>query len=390
MGAGDLSVQAETWSDSKKYLWPLGLLVPLLPFVGGGLALSTGLVAFWFIGPLFVHVCIPVLEFIVGEDLSNPPEKAVRALNEDPFYRAVVIAWIPLQFLGMFWVAWLIGSGVIGAWAMLGATWTLGIVNGIAFNTAHELGHKRSKLDRWLSRITLAPTGYGHFYVEHNRGHHVRVATPEDPASARIGESFWVFLPRTVVGSVRSAWDIEKRRLAQGGRGAWSLHNEILQAWSMTVLFYGALIVAFGFMMIPFALFIMVYAITLFEVVNYIEHYGLLRQKTESGRYERCRPEHSWNSNTLVTNLILYQLQRHSDHHANPTRKYQALRHFEEAPQLPSGYASMVTLAYFPPLWRMVMDPRVVRHYNGDLSQANLQPGKEEGLKQRFPVPAVR
>jgi alkane 1-monooxygenase len=128
---------------------------------------------------------------------------------------------------------------------------------------------------------------------------------------------------------------------------------------------------------------------SLLEVVNYLEHYGLLRQKREDGRYERCRPEHSWNSNNVASNVLLYHLQRHSDHHANPTRRYQALRHVEEAPQLPTGYAGMIVLAWIPPLWRRVMDPRLVAHYGGDATRANIQPRKLRKTLARYGRPAA-
>ena len=252
----------------------------------------------------------------------------------------------------------------------------MGVVGGIAINTAHELGHKRAELERWLSRVALAQTGYGHFFIEHNRGHHVRVATPEDPASSRLGESFWAFLPRTVAGSLRSAWGIECARLDRLGKSHWTLRNDILSAWAMTVGLFAVLAIAFGPVVLPYLLIQAVLGFSLLEVVNYLEHYGLLRQKKEDGRYERCLPEHSWNSNNVASNVLLYHLQRHSDHHANPTRRYQALRHVDEAPQLPTGYAGMIVLAWFPPLWRRVMDPRLVEHYDGDVSRANIQPRK--------------
>ena len=215
---------------------------------------------------------------------------------------------------------------------------------------------------------------YGHFFVEHNRGHHVRVSTPEDPASSRFGESFWEFLPRTVLGSLKSAWHLEKQRLERQGKSVWHWRNDNLQAWGLSVLLWGALIVWLGWAVLPFLIIQSLFGFQLLEVVNYLEHYGLLRQKKENGRYERCSPEHSWNSNRRVTNIFLYQLQRHSDHHAYPTRSYQALRHFDESPQLPGGYASMILLAWIPPLWFRVMDHRVVAHHNGDMSRANIKP----------------
>ncbi len=264
----------------------------------------------------------------------------------------------------------------------------MGIVSGIAINTAHELGHKRAGLERWLSKVALAQSGYGHFFIEHNRGHHVRVATPEDPASARLGESFWAFLPRTVAGSLRSAWGLERARLARGGRSSWTLRNDILNAWAMTALLFGGLTAAFGLVVLPYLLAQAVLGFCLLEVVNYLEHYGLLRQRREDGRYERCRPEHSWNSNNVASNVLLYHLQRHSDHHANPTRRYQALRHVDEAPQLPTGYAGMILIALVPPLWRQVMDRRLLDHYGGDARRANIAPRARARVATRYGAPA--
>jgi alkane 1-monooxygenase len=235
-----------------------------------------------------------------------------------------------------------------------------------------------------LSKIALAQTGYGHFFIEHNRGHHVRVATPEDPASARLGESFWEFLPRTVAGSVRSAWRLERVRLDRLGKGVWTLHNDVLSAWALTLALFAVLVAVFGAGVLPWLVVQAVFGFSLLEVVNYLEHYGLLRQKKEDGRYERCLPEHSWNSNNVASNVLLYHLQRHSDHHANPTRRYQALRHVNEAPQLPTGYAGMIVLAWFPPLWRRVMDPRLLDHYEGDVTRCNIHPRKLGRVLERY------
>jgi alkane 1-monooxygenase len=198
------------------------------------------------------------------------------------------------------------------------------------------------------------------------------VATPDDPASSRYGEHFYEFLPRTVVGSLVSAVRLERERNARLGRRFWRPGNELLNAWAMSVVLYAGLLGAFGWRIAPWLALQAVMGFCLLEVVNYIEHYGLLRQTRADGRYERCRPEHSWNANNTVSNLLLYQLQRHSDHHANPLRRYQSLRHFDDVPQLPTGYAGMILLAAVPPLWRRVMDPRVAAFYEGDLSRANL------------------
>jgi alkane 1-monooxygenase len=203
-----------------------------------------------------------------------------------------------------------------------------------------------------------------------------------------MGETFWQFLPRSVVGSAKSAWEIEAERLRRLDKKVISIENDNLQSWAMTVVMFGALTFWLGPWALAFLVAQAVYGFCLLEVVNYLEHYGLMRLKDKNGRYERCQPRHSWNSNHVVTNLLLYQLQRHSDHHANPTRRYQALRHFEDSPQLPSGYAGMILVAYIPKLWFRVMDPLVVKHHGGDLRKANLHPAARERLLQQYPAPA--
>jgi alkane 1-monooxygenase len=363
-----------TWRDGKRYAWLLGLLVPTLPFIVYGLVHLTGIGALWFLGPVVVFAVFPVLDLIVGVDAENPPDSVVKWLEQDRYYRWCTYAFLPIQYAGLVFACWLWSSGRLSTVDSLGLALTMGMVSGIAINTAHELGHKRASLERWLSRVALASSGYGHFFIEHNRGHHVRVATPEDPASSRLGESFWAFLPRTVAGSLRSSWELERERLSRTGHPAWTWRNEILGAWAMTVVLFGALAAVFGPVVLPYLLVQAIVGFSLLEVVNYLEHYGLLRQKRDDGRYERCAPRHSWNSNNVATNVLLYHLQRHSDHHANPTRRYQSLRHFDEAPQLPTGYAGMIVLAYIPPLWRRVMDPRLLAHYGGDISLANVHP----------------
>ncbi|MAM00501.1 MAG: alkane 1-monooxygenase [Alteromonadaceae bacterium] len=374
------------WSDGKRYLWLFSPLVPFLGLIAISLYLATGWSTLLWMGPVLVYIIIPLADLIVGTDTTNPPETAVSQLENDRYYRAIVFTYIPAQLALTVWGVWLATSGQLSGWEIFGLCFTVGVINGIAINTAHELGHKKSGAERWLAKLTLMPAAYGHFFIEHNKGHHVNVATPDDPASSKMGESFWAFLPRTVVGSARSAWNIEKKRLNRLDKSVWSLENENLQAWGMTLVFFGVLTVWLGWPALVFLVIQAAYGASLLEVVNYLEHYGLLRKKLPSGRYERCQPRHSWNSNHIVTNLFLYQLQRHSDHHAHPTRRFQALRHFEDSPQLPSGYASLLLLAYFPPLWRKVMDPRVVAHHGGDLNQANILPSKRKEILARWGV----
>ncbi|AOI81795.1 MULTISPECIES: alkane 1-monooxygenase [Burkholderia] len=379
---------ASGWSDGKRYLWLLGALTITLPILAAQLALSTGLHVFWWFGPLFAFGVIPILDTLIGDDRDNPPEAVVPHLERERYYRLIVYLATLVEYVAFFACVWIVGTHALAWYDYVGFALSLGAATGISINTAHELGHKTDRFERWLAKITLAPVAYGHFYVEHNRGHHVRVATAEDPASARYGESFWAFLPRTVTGSIRSAWRLEKARLERLGHSPWTWRNEVLHAWAMTVVVWGIAIAMAGKVVIPFLVIQAVYGASLLEVVNYVEHYGLGRRKLPNGRYERCTPQHSWNSNHVVTNLFLYQLQRHADHHANPTRSYQALRHFDDSPQLPAGYATMILFAYVPPLWYRVMNPRVVAHYGGNMAQSNIKPSIRARVLAQYPATA--
>ncbi|MBA1146918.1 alkane 1-monooxygenase [Ectothiorhodospiraceae bacterium WFHF3C12] len=381
-----LSIEQARDYDHKRYLWPMGFGIILLIGALTSVGLYAGMTLFLFSAPLITYGVIPLMDWLIGKDSANPPEEALAALESDPYYRWLTYIYVGIELVFFAFLAYVVGTFQLSWLEWFGLTWTTGILTGVSINTAHELGHKKPRLERWLAMIALAPVAYGHFYVEHNKGHHRRVATPQDPASARMGESFWRFLPRTMVLSVASAWRIEKERLARKGKCAFSSDNEVLQAWAMTAVLWFALMAAFGTQLLPFLVLQAFLGASLLEAVNYVEHYGLLRRKMDNGRFERVQPAHSWNNDHIVTNVFLFHLQRHSDHHAHPTRRYQALRHFDDAPELPTGYAGMILLAYVPWLWFRVMDPRVVRHYRGDIRRANLQPGREEKLLARYPA----
>ena len=380
------SVVVPDWRDRKRYVWLLGLVVPTLVPMSWAAVAATGLGVFWWSGPLLMFVGIPLLDYLVGKDTENPPESALAWLEQDRFYRWATYLYLPAQYLSLVLACWLWsgGGGVsLGPVDAIGLMLTVGGIAGVAINTAHELGHQRDGAERWLSKIALAQTGYGHFYVEHNRGHHARVATPQDPASSRLGESVYAFFFRSSFGGLRSAWALERRRLNRRHARAWSLKNDVLNAWALTAALYAVLLAVFGVQILPWLLGQAFVGVCLLESINYLEHYGLRRARRGDGAYEQVRPAHSWNSNSVISNVFLFHLQRHSDHHANPQRRYQALCHADEAPQLPAGYASMVVLALFPPLWRRTMDPRVLAHYGGDVSRAALKPRRAGALPGR-------
>jgi alkane 1-monooxygenase len=381
----------EQWRDRKRYLWLIGLVVPALAFVAIFGGPVSGGVLYW-IGPIIILVVVPLIDLAVGLDPSNPPDDVIEALEKDRYYRWVVISYLPLQYAGFLTAMWATARGDLSTVDRIGLAITIGCVGGIGINTAHELGHKRESVERWLSKVALAQSFYGHFYIEHNRGHHVRVATPEDPASSRMGETFYRFWPRTVSGSFRSAWNLEKKRYARRKQHPWRLGNDVLNAWLMSLVLWVGVVAWLGVGILPFLLIQGLIGFSLLEIINFMEHYGMLRQKVGVGerqRYERVDPSHSWNSNNIATNVLLYHLQRHSDHHANPTRRYQSLRDYAESPVLPTGYAGMLVLALVPPLFRRAMDKRVVAHFGGDLRLANLEPSKRDALLARWPVPGL-
>ena len=295
----------------------------------------------------------------------------------------------PRKFSFRSWklaVAIFVGTQPISWWGLLAITVAIGFADGFAINTGHELGHKRNSLETWLAKIVLAVPAYGHFCIEHNRGHHRDVATPQDPASARMGESIYRFALREIPGAARRAWQIEQARLSRKGVSLLSLHNEVLQSYLITIVLQAGLIVAFGWVMVPFLVVHNVLSWWVLTSANYIEHYGLLRATQVDGKYERCQPHHSWNANHKYSNLLLFHLQRHSDHHANPTRRYQSLRHFENLPSLPSGYYGMYLIAYIPWLWYKVMDARLMTlpHVNGDLGKINIDPARQLALHAKY------
>jgi alkane 1-monooxygenase len=246
-----------------------------------------------------------------------------------------------------------------------------GVSSGGGLTMAHELGHKPNKMDQLGAKIILALSGYAHFCIEHNKGHHTQVATPEDPASSRLGESVYAFAFRELPGAAKRGWDAEVKRLTVKGFGVWSWRNDLLQGYAAAAIIAAILVSIGGLAILPFILIHHLAAWLQLTLANYVEHYGLMRQKRDNGRYEPCEPRHSWNTNHVVSNLMLFHLQRHSDHHSNPMRPYQTLRNFDELPRLPSGYPGSFVLAAIPPLWRKVMDPKVMAWAGGDINKTN-------------------
>jgi len=288
-----------------------------------------------------------------------------------------ILGWIPLADA-------LCGEDELPLWALLSFTLGVGLTSADAILIGHELGHKQNRMDQLAGRMALALVGYGHFTIEHNRGHHVHMATPEDCASSRMGESVYRFACRELPGALRRGWRLEQQRLSRLGRGAISVHNEILQTGALTLAVGATLVAAFGASMLPFVVLHHLYAWYGLTQANYVEHYGLLRQKLANGRYEPPAPRHSWNTNHIYSNLISFHLQRHSDHHAHPLRPYQVLRDGPDLPRLPSGYPGCFGLAMIPSMWFKTMDPRLLAWASGDITKINVDPAKRDELYARY------
>ena len=359
------------YRDGKRYLWFLSFIPPVVPILSYWLYLVTGSALTTLIPFFYIFGLIPLLDALIGEDQHNPPAEVVAAMEADSYYLMLARAAVPLLWLNFIATVAFVGTHQLPWWSYMFLALGVGTIDAGALLVGHELGHKPDRLNKLFAFLANNVVGYAHFRIEHNRGHHTWVATPEDPASARFGESIYSFAARELPGAFERGWRNEAERLTRRGKSVWSVENEILQGFALTLAVAAVLIAAFGWAVAPVIFvhhFIGWYGLT---QANYVEHYGLLRVKGADGRYEAVEPRHSWNTNHIVSNLMTFHLQRHSDHHANPMRPYQSLRDFDDLPRLPSGYPGMFALAAIPPLWFRVMNPKTLAWAGGDLTKLN-------------------
>jgi len=374
------------YRDRKRLLWLAALFYPLVSLCGIGLYSLTGR-EWTLITPLVaVYGGVSLLDWLLGADRSNPPEEIVPLLEADAYYRWLPMLTVPMHFLVLIVLAVFAATHALSPGALVLVALTAGLYSGLGINTGHELGHKKSETERRLARIVLAVPAYGHFCVEHNRGHHRYVATPDDPASARMGESIYRFAWREIPGGFRRGWAAERERLARQGKSAWHADNEILQSYALSAVLQASLVFALGWVLVPFLALHNFFAWWQLTSANYVEHYGLLRARKPNGAFEHCQPYHSWNADHVASNVLLFHLERHSDHHAHPTRRYQSLRSFPDLPTLPNGYFGMFLVAYVPSLWFAVMDRRLLAlpHIRGDLARVNIDPARRERIERRY------
>jgi alkane 1-monooxygenase len=335
--------------------------VPFLFFFGALLSFrSTG----WMVWcPLiFAWVIVPALELFIRPDPSNMSAAEEELARKNRAYDILLYSVAVLQYFALYTFLDTITDPRLGWYDIAGRIWVMGLLCGtFGINVGHELGHRANRYERVIAKALLLSSLYMHFFVEHNKGHHRRVATPEDPSSARTGEWIYLFYFRTIILSYFSAWRISNEEAKKKGRQILSLSNEMVLYHLIQFAFVAAIFFFFGWQALACFFAAALIGILLLETVNYIEHYGLRRRKLEDGKYERAMPAHSWNSDHVIGRLMLFELSRHSDHHYLASRKYQLLRHHDDSPQMPTGYPGMMLLSLLPPLWFLVMNKRLKR-----------------------------
>lgn len=332
---------------------------PLILYVGSIRSFHSHGIIVWF--PLiFAWIVIPLLELFIKSDPENMGEAEEELAKRDKTYDIILYLIVPLQFIALYFFLKNITDNTLAWYDITGRIWVMGLMCGVfGINVGHELGHRVNKLEQTLAKMLLLTSLYMHFFIEHNKGHHKRVATPEDPGSARYGEWIFAFYFRSVILSYLSAWriagnDVKKKRMP-----VISVYNEMIQFHFIQFAFVVLIFFVFGWLTTLYFLAAAVIGILLLETVNYIEHYGLQRKSLGDSKYERAMPAHSWNSNHVIGRLFLFELSRHSDHHYLASRKYQTLRHHDNSPQMPTGYPGMMILALIPPVWLWVMNKKI-------------------------------
>lgn len=336
-----------------KYLNPLVLYaLAILSFTNTGL---------WcWLPMIFSWIFIPTVELFLNPNTKNMTTAEEEFAKADKAYDYLLYLVVFLQMPTLFFFLYSFGEADLRTVDIVGRVATMGMLCGtFGINVAHELGHRNNKFEQTLAKILLLSSLYMHFFIEHNKGHHKNVATPNDPSSARYNEWIYLFYFRTIVYSYLSAWHIAGAETTKKGKAVFSIYNEMIQMQLIQIAFVAIIYFVFGPWVMLYFLAAAFMGILLLETVNYIEHYGLQRKSTGDNKFERALPQHSWNSNHPIGRMMLFELSRHSDHHYLASRKYQILQHHEDAPQLPTGYPGSMLLSLVPPLWFTIMNKKI-------------------------------
>lgn len=336
-----------------KYL--LAYTIPLVAFLG---IYYQGIWAYsaW----AYAFLLLPILEILMPLNEKNYSESEIQSKLSNRFYDILLYLNVPIVY-GMLWFTLnKVTTTELTVIEFIGTILSLGIVlgsNGI--NVGHELGHREQRYERILGKLLLIPSHYTHFFIEHNHGHHLHVSTPEDPSTAKLNQNLYAFWIQTVTGTYTKAWKIQKKLNEVNQINFLNIKNDMFWFTLIQIGYLVAIFSIFGTNGFLVALFSGIVGLLLLETINYIEHYGLMRKQTPSGRYERVTEKHSWNSNHILGRIILYELTRHSDHHYKSQKKYQILEYHDVSPQMPYGYPTSMVLSFFPPIWFNIMNKRI-------------------------------
>lgn len=334
-------------------------IVPFIFFFGALRSFNTTGWQIW-LPVIAAWVIIPLLELFIKSDQENMNAAEEELVKKNKAYDVLLYLVVIFQYIALYEFLRSMKEDTLTWYDTAGRIWVMGLLCGtFGINVGHELGHRVNKFEQTLAKALLLTSLYMHFFTEHNKGHHKRVATPEDPSSARYGEPVYAFYFRTIIFSYFSAWHIANNEARKKRKVVFSLHNEMVQFTLIQFAFLSLIFFVFGWLVTLYFLAAAMIGILLLETVNYIEHYGLQRKSTGDGKYERAMPAHSWNSDHVIGRLMLFELSRHSDHHYLASRKYQILRHHNDAPQMPTGYPGMMILSLLPPVWFYVMNRRI-------------------------------
>lgn len=336
-----------------KYLSPIVIYaLAYLAFTNTGIIIWSPMLYAW--------ILIPLAELFIRPDIKNMDAAELELAKKDKVYDYLLYLFVILQFAALYLFLTSLHTDTLRLWELTGRICSMGLLCGtFGINLGHELGHRVNRFEQFLAKASLLTSLYMHFFIEHNKGHHKNVATPQDPASAKYNEPIYLFYFRTIIFSYLSAWKIANNEMKKKRVAILNWKNEMIQAHIIQLVFVAIILFLFGWKITVFYLIAAAIGIVLLETVNYIEHYGLQRKQTDENKFERAMPWHSWNSNHILGRLMLFELSRHSDHHFLASKKYQLLQHHDDSPQLPTGYPGSMILALVPPLWFFVMNKKI-------------------------------
>jgi alkane 1-monooxygenase len=314
---------------------------------------------------VLIYGCVPLMDYYIGFDMRNPTKEESKKMKNSFLHKIPLFLTILSDWISLVWGIHYVQTHNLNIFNKIGILFIMANFQGSSINLSHEIFHKPNLFENIVGTLNLSKNLYMHFFIEHNYGHHKMVATPNDPATSRLNETLYTFLPRTLYGGFASAWHIENERCLEKYKSKYCVYNRMIYFTLLYVLIPATVACVFSVETMAYFLFVSLTSILFLEVINYIEHYGLQRKETSPGVFENVTIHHSWNAPHRISNYLLFKLQRHSDHHENSFKPYQILCSYDESPALPQGYTVCILLSLFPKLWMEIMNPIVAAYKDG-------------------------